>query len=137
MQDNLSDKLSLFLIDDDDINTFIISKIAERTGFQMEIISRSNGKAALEYIQQLVDNHQELPDLTLIDINMPVMNGWEFVEAFEQLIPNSVNDMYMLSSSVYENDIEKAKVYSSVKGFISKPLAMERLKELFNAIHKG
>ena len=72
--------------------------------------------------------------MILIDINMPVMNGWEFIEAYEALAIEHKVDMYILSSSVYENDIEKTKSYKAVKGFISKPLSMERLTELVNAI---
>ena len=65
---------------------------------------------------------------------MPVMNGWEFIEAYEALDFKNDSDLYILSSSVYENDIEKTKSYKSVKGFISKPLSMERLTELIKAI---
>ncbi len=132
----LDNKRSLFIIDDDDINIFIITKIAERTGYEVTVSSCHNGKQAIEIIQDLVANNKALPDLALIDINMPIMNGWEFVEAFEEMNIEG-KDMYMLSSSVYENDIEKAKTYKSVKGFISKPLSMERLKELFAAINKS
>jgi CheY-like chemotaxis protein len=126
-------EISLFLIDDDDINTFIVSKIAERSGFQVSVSSAHNGKIAVDYVENLLKEKKSVPDLILIDINMPVMNGWEFVEAIDALKIEKRMDMYMLSSSVYENDIEKAKTYSSVKGFISKPLSMERLKELFEA----
>lgn len=127
-------KISLLLIDDDEINIFIISKIVEKTGFNVEICAKHNGQLAIDYIKELVANQQQLPHLILVDINMPILNGWEFIEAYEQLGIEAHNDMYMLSSSVYENDIEKAKSYASVKGFISKPLPTDRLKELLAAI---
>ncbi len=100
----------------------------------MEICAKHNGQLAIDYIKDLVENHEQLPQLVLVDINMPILNGWEFIEAFEALNLEVKNDMYMLSSSVYENDIEKAKSYKSVKGFISKPLSIDRLKELIAAI---
>ena len=81
----LDNKRSLFIIDDDDINIFIITKIAERTGYEVTVSSCHNGKQAIEIIQDLVANNKALPDLALIDINMPIMNGWEFVEAFEEM----------------------------------------------------
>jgi CheY-like chemotaxis protein len=65
---------------------------------------------------------------------MPVMNGWEFIEAYQELGITTPVNLYILSSSVYENDIEKTKSYSSVKGFISKPLSMERLTELIKPL---
>lgn len=134
MQHIPNTKINLLVIDDDDINIFIISKIVEKTGYDVEIVAKHNGQLAIDYIKELVANHQPLPQLVLIDINMPILNGWEFIEAFEALNLEANNDMYMLSSSVYENDIEKAKSYKSVKGFISKPLSIDRLKELLSAI---
>ncbi|MOA46085.1 hypothetical protein D3C78_1685550 [compost metagenome] len=65
---------------------------------------------------------------------MPILNGWEFLDAYEELHISKNINMYMLSSSVYENDIEKAKTYLKVKGFISKPLSIERLIELFKEL---
>lgn len=135
MQHISPSKINLLVIDDDDINIFIISKIVEKTGYDVEICAKHNGQLAIDYIKELVSNNKPLPQLVLIDINMPILNGWEFIEAYEALGLEVNNDMYMLSSSVYENDIEKAKSYKSVKGFISKPLSIDRLKELLAAIN--
>ncbi len=126
--------VNLLVIDDDDINIFIIKKIVEKTDYDVKMLSKNNGQQAIDYIKELLENHAELPHLMLIDINMPVLNGWEFIEAFESLNIQTPIDMYMLSSSVYENDIEKAKTYKTIKGFISKPLSIEKLKELINDI---
>lgn len=130
----LDSKLNLLVIDDDDINIFIIKKIVEKTGFDIEMVSRNNGQQALDYLNETIAQNKALPSLVLIDINMPVMNGWEFIEAYEELNIEQKVDMYILSSSVYENDIEKTKGYKTVRGFISKPLSMERLTELIKAI---
>lgn len=127
MQDK---KINLLVIDDDDINIFIIKKIVDKTGFDIEMTSKSNGQQAVDFLQTAITNQTAFPDLILIDINMPVMNGWEFVEAYTTLEVTKDVDLYILSSSVYENDIEKTKSYTNVKGFISKPLSMERLIEL-------
>ena len=98
------------------------------------MIARNNGQQAIDYLNETIAQNKALPRLVLIDINMPVMNGWEFIEAYETLGIEQKVDMYILSSSVYENDIEKTKSYQAVKGFISKPLSMERLVELIKAI---
>lgn len=130
----LSNKINLLVIDDDDINIFIIKKIVEKTGLDINMVSKGNGQQAIDYIKESISNPEHFPNLILIDINMPIMNGWEFIEAYQTLNIQQNVDMYILSSSVYENDIEKTKSYTSVKGFISKPLSIERLKELVNAI---
>lgn len=130
----LDSKINLLVIDDDDINIFIIKKIVEKTGYNIEMSAKSNGKQAVDYLSDLISSNQTLPDLILIDINMPVMNGWEFVEAYQTMGITKKVDLYILSSSVYENDIEKTKSYKIVKGFISKPLSMERLVDLIKQL---
>jgi CheY-like chemotaxis protein len=130
----LDNKINLLVIDDDDINIFIIKKIVEKTGFDIAMVSKSNGQQAVDYLKETIAKNQPLPQLILIDINMPVMNGWEFIEAYQGLDIETPVDLYILSSSVYENDIEKTKSYISVKGFISKPLSMERLTELIKPL---
>jgi CheY-like chemotaxis protein len=130
MMDN---KINLLVIDDDDINIFIIKKIVEKTGYNVNMVSKSNGLLAIDHLKETM-GQEAFPHLILIDINMPVLNGWEFLDAYETLKITQRVDMYMLSSSVYENDIEKAKTYAKVKGFISKPLSIERLIELFKLL---
>jgi len=127
-------KINLLVIDDDDINIFIIKKIVEKTGFAVNMVAKTNGQLAIEYLEEIAEDPQQFPHLILVDINMPVLNGWEFIEAYEKMNIKKAVDMYMLSSSVYENDIEKAKTYKVVKGFISKPLSIDRLIELFRAV---
>jgi CheY-like chemotaxis protein len=127
-------KINLLVIDDDDINIFIIKKIVEKTGYAVNMVARTNGQLAIEYISEIAEAPEQFPHLILVDINMPVLNGWEFIEAYEKMNIRKAVDMYMLSSSVYENDIEKAKTYQAVKGFISKPLSIDRLIDLFRAV---
>ena len=130
----LGNKINLLVIDDDDINIFIIKKIVEKADLNINMVSKGNGQQAIAYIKDLIANQEQFPNLMLIDINMPIMNCWEFIEAYQMLNVQQNVDMYILSSSVYENDIEKTKSYPLVKGFISKPLSIDRLKELVNAI---
>lgn len=131
----LDSKINLLVIDDDDINIFIIKKIVEKTGYDIDMVAKSNGQLAIDYVNDtLANNVDKFPNLILIDINMPVMNGWEFVEAYSTIGGTPESDLYILSSSVYENDIEKTKSYPNVNGFISKPLSIERLTELLKAI---
>nr|WP_084406904.1 response regulator [Pedobacter panaciterrae] len=128
-------RINMLVIDDDDINIFIIKKVIEKTGYEVDMISKSNGQLAVDYLTSITNNVEIFPHIILVDINMPVLNGWEFLEAYEKLnILQRKVDLYMLSSSVYEYDIEKAKSFKSVNGFISKPLTIDRLKELLHLI---
>lgn len=128
-------RINMLVIDDDDINIFIIKKVIEKTGYDVDMISKSNGQLAVEYLSSIINNAEIFPHIILVDINMPVLNGWEFLEAYEKLnILQRKIYLYMLSSSVYEYDIEKAKSFKSVDGFISKPLTIERLKELLQLV---
>jgi CheY-like chemotaxis protein len=127
-------KINMLVIDDDEINVFIIKKIIEKTGYAVSMISKSNGQLALDYLTALVKNGDPFPQLILVDINMPLLNGWEFLEAYEKLNMPEQTHMYMVSSSVYENDIEKAKSYKAINGFISKPLSIGRLTELLRLV---
>jgi CheY-like chemotaxis protein len=130
----MATKINLLVIDDDDINIFIIKKIVAKTGFEVEMVSKNNGQLAIDYLASIKDDPERFPHLMLIDINMPVLNGWEFLDRYDKLGLALKADMYMLSSSVYENDIEKAKTFKAIKGFISKPLSVERLTELLKLI---
>jgi CheY-like chemotaxis protein len=132
----MDSKIDLLVIDYDYINIFIIKKIVEKTGYDINMVAKTNGQLAIEHLNTVLSSNQPFPHLILIDINMPVLNGWEFLEAYDNLDVSQQVDMYMLSSSVYENDIEKAKTYKKVKGFISKPLSINRLIELFDSLPK-
>ena len=125
---------NVLLIEDDPITIMVCDRIMKMTGFAEQVQSKENGQEAIKYIQSIIEDQTTFPEIIFLDINMPVMNGWEFIEAYEALGIEHKVDMYILSSSVYENDIEKTKGYKAVKGFISKPLSMERLTELVNAI---
>lgn len=126
--------VSVLLIDDDEINNFISIKLIKKALLNTEIMACLNGKFAID---QLADIQQKdpskMPDYILLDINMPIMNGWEFLEEFKRrnIDPQGKSKIYIISSSVFSNDINKAKSYPLVKDFISKPLNVEKIKELF------
>ncbi|WP_183567238.1 response regulator [Mucilaginibacter sp. SP1R1] len=126
--------VSVLLIDDDEINNFISIKLIKKALLNTEIMACVNGKFAIDQLSEIQrKDPDKMPDYILLDINMPIMNGWEFLEEFKRLNidPAGKSQIYIISSSVFSNDINKAKSYPLVKDFISKPLNVEKIKELF------
>jgi CheY-like chemotaxis protein len=130
----LTRPVSVLLVDDDEINNFISIKLIRKVLNNAEIMACLNGKFAIDQLMNLQETEPEkLPDYILLDINMPIMNGWEFLEMYNRLNidPARKSKIYIISSSVFSNDINKAKSYPLVKDFISKPLNVDKIKELF------
>jgi len=128
----------ILCVDDDQITLMLCKKVIERVGFANEIVTAQNGEEAIQYFTNLVetyklDNSVSYPRLTLLDLNMPVMNGWEFLEAYTK---NGYQDVFkdakfiVLSSTIDPQDVDKTKVYSVVIDFLSKPITKEMLEAL-------
>jgi CheY-like chemotaxis protein len=126
--------VSILLVDDDEINNFISIKLIKKALVNTDIMACLNGRFAIEELVEIQrKDPSKLPDYILLDINMPIMNGWEFLDEYKRLNidPSGKTKIYIISSSVFSNDINKAKSYNLVKDFISKPLNVEKIKELF------
>lgn len=122
-------KLELvYIVEDDFVTSFIIQRVVEEHGSFNKSVVFNNGLQALNSYK----NDVVKPDVILLDINMPVMDGWEFLEAFSQLPDYENIPVFMLSSSIFPADIEKSQTYSFVKGFIHKPLTLKQLDEIIN-----
>lgn len=131
--------LNILLVDDDDIYQFICSRAIQSTGYAQKIITLSNGEDAVEFLKNNIHNSENLPDIIFLDVNMPYMNGWDFLEAFNTIKPaiNKKIAIYMVSSSVDETDIHHSREFNNVAEYIVKPLAIEKFKEIFSASMPG
>ena len=118
------------MIDDEEVGHFIFQKIA-RTIPGIETSVFQNAKTVIELIRENKFN----TDLILLDINMPHMNGWDFLEAFEPF--NLSKPVFIVSSSNDRNDVEKSKRYKSVKGFFSKPISQTNLQTMVDIVMSG
>ena len=122
----------VILVDDDPIANMISIKIIQRN-FAGGVVAFANAQEALEQITAWWSHEGPAePVVIFLDINMPHMDGWEFLNEFEKL-PGAVRDkiiVAMLTSSIDVDDIEKSKTYRSVKEFISKPLTQDKLSIL-------
>ena len=118
-----TNNFSFTIIDDSKLDCFIAEKIISNTGVNAKMKSFTSASEALEYIKNN-PAATDVKNIIMVDIQMPIMNGFDFVEAFEQL-PAEISSnytVYMLSSSINENDLNRVKNYRSIKQFINKPL---------------
>jgi CheY-like chemotaxis protein len=126
---------SLFLIDDDEIYLYTVKKLVERHNLANQVHEFKNGFDAIEFLNKMSMNAQVLPDTILLDINMPVMNGWRFLEVFSLLKPKLDKhiNIYMITSSINQSDIDKAKSISDISDFLVKPIGTEQLVNILKA----
>lgn len=121
----------VLVIDDDEINNFTVDAILSRTDFVDEYEIKDSGWNALEYLQK-AEEAQAYPDLIFVDINMPEMDGYEFLERYEHRFwqKHISTRVYMLSSSISEADKEKALSYRCIYEYITKPLNRLKLSKI-------
>lgn len=123
----------VMLVDDDAITRMVCERIIKMTEFSERSLSAENGKNAIDYFKQKVEKKEDNDvEIIFLDINMPVMNGWDFLDEFEKL-KNSftmIPKIYILSSTVDPDDYKRATSYSTVVNLISKPLSKEVFDEI-------
>lgn len=133
----INQDLHILIIDDDEINNFIAAKLIDKIPPKAVVSTRLNGQEGIDFIKSFIENEDKMPDIIFLDINMPVMNGWEFLEEFDTIKDKFSKKIVinMLSSSVYNDDISKSQTYSTVNKFISKPLTIEKIKDLYSSLN--
>ncbi len=121
----------VLLVEDDPITIMVCERIIKMTSFADKVTSCQNGKLAFDYLLSLKEQGI-FPKIIFLDINMPVMNGWDFLAELEKVKSDfkELPCIYLLSSTVDPEDYRKAKSFLLVKDFISKPLSKEVLEKI-------
>jgi CheY-like chemotaxis protein len=122
----------IMLVDDDHNDNFFHKREIKKTNPFISVIEKTAGADALEFLKSNIHNKEMLPDLIFLDINMPVIDGWMFLEASKRL-DKGLQDSYiiiMLSTSLNSEDIARAMTYSNVSDYITKPLTKEIMDDI-------
>lgn len=124
----------IMCIDDDPITLMLLKKVINKALFSKEIITAQNGEEALDFFKSLKNTSSEeiitnQPQLIFLDLNMPVMGGWEFLDRFNTTEYSSFNNtkVIILSSTIDPEDINKSKTYPVVIDFLPKPITTSML----------
>lgn len=118
--------------DDDPIYKNAFKNLLDSWQIKNPFLFFANGKEALDFIS--IKEASELPDILLLDLNMPVMNGWQFLENFADVRPKISKNIsiYLVSSSIWEEDLKRAQKNQIVKELITKPLSKEKLFKILS-----
>jgi len=125
------------IIDDDQMFTYVLSKQMKLVDFSETILIFKNGMEALKYLRPILESPEILPSVILLDLNMPVLDGWQFLDEFTQCKINKKITVYIVSSSIDKTDHDKALTYKEVSSFYIKPITKENLIEMLNELQAG
>lgn len=131
----------ILCIDDDPITLMLCKKVISKSSFSHEVITAQNGEEALHHFNTLKytnDKNKRKPELIFLDLNMPIMGGWEFLDHFTSADYNEFNSapVIVLSSTIDPDDLAKAKKYPIIIDFLSKPITLPMLEYLKKKIEQ-
>lgn len=121
----------VFLIDDDELHSLSVQRMLKKSSYNIKLTVFKDGEKALDYFNNNTEA-KNLPDIILLDINMPIVDGWDFLDEFEKIKPTLEKniDIYMVSSSVDAFDIVRAKT-QKIKDYIIKPITINHFYSIF------
>ena len=125
-----------YIIDDDSIFVMVFKKILSNIENFNKIDSVKNGFEALEGLKALKANNEKFPDIIFLDLNMPVLDGWQFLDALENLPFKDKLNIHVISSTIDNEEIKRSQSYKVVKSFIPKPTSAKQLIKSLGVLSK-
>lgn len=119
-----------YIIDDDGIFVFVLQKLMQKTAHFEKVVNIGNGLDAIDVLVRQYDRDRTLPDLIFLDLNMPVLDGWQFLDEVEKLPFKDQLHIYIISSSIDVREMQKAAEYTTVRRFVSKPVTLDWLNDI-------
>ncbi|MFN7098774.1 MAG: response regulator [Flavobacterium sp.] len=119
------------IIDDDPIFVFGTKRIMEIADFCQSFMIFKNGKEAFDNLNSIIIANKKLPDLILVDLNMPIWDGWTFLDEFVKIPCKNPSTIYIMTSSIDPADIQRAKAYDAVSNYLVKPISLDNLQTNF------
>lgn len=130
----------LLLLDDEDVFNFIHHQVILSVDPSVKVSETTSGEQALQFLKVREGLSESLPDAVFVDINMPEINGFEFLAIYqreiEPMLPRKPK-IYMVTSSLFESDRTRALGYSVVNGFLEKPVSAANMREILATIEKN
>jgi CheY-like chemotaxis protein len=118
------------IIDDDPIFIFAAKRILKVSNFCNNFTIFNDGEEAITKLKPILESGDNVPDIILLDLNMPIMDGWQFLDEFIKMKTTKQIALYIVSSSIDPVDLAKAKTYETVTDFIIKPLSKAKLEKI-------
>lgn len=124
--------ISILVVDDDQIYRYMANKMLMATGLTVDITFCKNGAEAWNFLQGKKLKNETFPDIIFLDINMPVMNGWELLKKISSMIKKTVQkiEIYIVTSSQDEKDIKHSEQIDFISGYLVKPVLSHTFHEI-------
>ncbi len=119
-----------YIIDDDDITIYLADNIMKKVNFCEKVEKFTHGIDAINRLKFAIERNEDVPDVVLFDLNMPGMDGWEFIEEFSKLPFRKEIPAFIFTSSIDSHEHEKANQFEAIKGVILKPLNVQKINKV-------
>jgi CheY-like chemotaxis protein len=116
------------IVDDDMIHQILLKKHLDNTGLVDHYLVFNNGKEVYQDLESRIKENRELPRVIFLDLQMPVWDGWQFLEEFGKLNIEEKIEIFIVTSSIFEKDYKRAQTYNLDKNYLIKPINTEKLK---------